>query len=41
MVWCEENRLDYVFGLARNSASVGEIATRSWLKVEANRQAAR
>ena len=26
MVWCEANRVDYVFGLARNSRLVGEIA---------------
>ena len=26
MVWCEENRVDYVFGLARNTWLVGEIA---------------
>ena len=26
MVWCETNRVDYVFGLARNPRLVGEIA---------------
>ena len=26
MVWCEENRVDYVFGLARNTRLVGKIA---------------
>ena len=26
MVWCEANRVDYVFGLARNPRLVGEIA---------------
>ena len=27
MAWCEANRVDYVFGLARNSRLTGEIAT--------------
>jgi Transposase DDE domain group 1 len=27
MAWCEENRVDYVFGLARNERLVGAIAT--------------
>ena len=27
MSWCETNRIDYVFGLARNPRLVGEIAT--------------
>jgi Transposase DDE domain group 1 len=26
MAWCEENRVDFVFGLARNARLVGEIA---------------
>ena len=26
MVWCEKNRVDFVFGLARNARLVGEIA---------------
>ena len=27
MAWCEANRVDYLFGLARNARLVGEIAT--------------
>jgi hypothetical protein len=27
MAWCEANRVDYVFGLARNSRLTAEIAT--------------
>lgn len=27
MAWCEQNRVDFVFGLARNQRLVGEIAT--------------
>ncbi len=27
MAWCEQNRVDYVFGLARNGRLVGEIET--------------
>ena len=27
MTWCEENRVDYLFGLARNERLVGEIET--------------
>src|SRR5437764_305000 len=27
MAWCEQNRVDYLFGLARNKRLVGEIAT--------------
>ena len=27
MLWCEQNRVDYVFGLARNARLEGEIAT--------------
>jgi Transposase DDE domain group 1 len=26
MTWCEENRVDYIFGLARNAGLAGEIA---------------
>ena len=26
MAWCESNRVDYIFGLARNDRLVGKIA---------------
>ena len=28
MAWCEVNRVDYLFGLARNARLVGEIETQ-------------
>jgi hypothetical protein len=35
MVWCEEQRVDYVFGLARNSRLVDEIAIDlAWAEAE-------
>jgi len=38
MAWCEANRVDYVFGLARNSRLVGELAI-DLARVEAECQA--
>ncbi len=36
MGWCEANRVDYVFGLARNARLVGEIETElAWAEEEA------
>ena len=42
MVWCEANRVDYVFGLARNARLTSEIATEmaaARAAAETNRQA--
>jgi hypothetical protein len=39
MSWCEQHRVDYVFGLARNSRLVTEIATDlAWAEDEAERE---
>ena len=39
MSWCEQNRVDYVFGLARNSRLVEHIATElAWAEDEAERE---
>lgn len=36
MAWCEQNRVDYVFGLARNSRLVGEIENElAWAEEDA------
>ena len=32
MAWCEQNRVDYVFGLARNVRLVADDRTASWLR---------
>jgi Transposase DDE domain group 1 len=40
MAWCEANRVDYVFGLARNSRLVGEIETEmAYARAEAEKTA--
>jgi DNA-directed RNA polymerase subunit K/omega len=39
MSWCEEHRVDYVFGLARNNRLVQHIATElAWAEDEAERE---
>jgi Transposase DDE domain group 1 len=38
MAWCENNGVDYLFGLARNSRLVAEIATELQTAAELNRQ---
>ena len=39
MSWCEQNRVDYVFGLARNRRLVEHIATElAWAEDEAERE---
>lgn len=36
MKWCEDNRIDYLFGLARNNRLVGEIETElAWAEEDA------
>jgi hypothetical protein len=36
MHWCEANRVDYIFGLARNARLVAEIETElAWAEDEA------
>src|SRR3712207_9232421 len=38
MAWCEANRLDFVFGLARNPRLVEELAIDlAWAEEDANR----
>jgi hypothetical protein len=38
MTWCEDNRVDYVFGLARNNRLVGEIENElAWAEEDARK----
>ena len=41
MAWCEENRVDYLFGLARNDRLVGAIADELQAAAEDSRQSGR